>query len=116
VVEPILVLWAVPRSTSTAFEWMMRMRGDLQCLHEPFGEVWYQGEEPLWPRATADSVRTPGLTYDSCWANRLEAATRGPVFIKDFPLYIDTLWTDEFLAHFRGLRSRYYTPAPGHSG
>ena len=59
--EKILALWAVPRSTSTAFEWMMRMRGDFECLHEPFGEVWYQGEEPLWPRATQDSLRTPGL-------------------------------------------------------
>ena len=46
----IIALWAVPRSTSTAFEWMMRQRGDLDCLHEPFGEAWYQGEDPLWPR------------------------------------------------------------------
>ncbi len=36
----IIVLWATPRSTSTAFEWMMRMRGDLACFHEPFGEAW----------------------------------------------------------------------------
>ena len=97
----ILALWAVPRSTSTAFEWMMRTRGDMECFHEPFGEVWYQGEEPLWPRATANSVRTPGLTYEWCWAALTSAAERGPVFIKDFPLYIDTLWTDDFLAHFR---------------
>ena len=99
--EQILALWAVPRSTSTAFEWMMRMRGDHECFHEPFGEVWYQGEEPLWPRATADSVRTPGLTYESCWAMLQEAAERRSVFIKDFPLYIDTLWTDEFLSNFQ---------------
>ena len=46
----ILVLWATPRSTSTAFEWMMRQRGDMECFHEPFGEAWYQGENPLWPR------------------------------------------------------------------
>ena len=58
----IVALWAIPRSTSTAFEWMMRMRGDMECFHEPFGEAWYQGEEPLWLRLTADSVRTPGLT------------------------------------------------------
>ena len=38
----IVALWAVPRSTSTAFEWMMRQRGDIDCLHEPFGEAWYQ--------------------------------------------------------------------------
>ena len=47
-----ILLWAVPRATSTAFEWMMRQRGDLNCLHERFGEAWYQGEDPLWPRFT----------------------------------------------------------------
>ena len=46
----IIALWSTPRSTSTAFEWMMRQRGDLYCMHEPFGEAWYQGEEPLCPR------------------------------------------------------------------
>ena len=38
----IVALWAIPRSTSTAFEWMMRQRGDMEALHEPFGEAWYQ--------------------------------------------------------------------------
>ncbi len=99
--DQILALWAVPRSTSTAFEWMMRTRGDMQCFHEPFGEAWYQGEEPLWPRVTAASLRTPGLTFDSVWQTLTDAIDRGPVFIKEFPLYIESLWTDEFLANFR---------------
>ncbi len=98
---PILALWAVPRSTSTAFEWMMRTRGDMACFHEPFGEVWYQGEAPLWPRLGDDSVRTAGLTYERRWTELLEAAAAGPVFIKDFPHYLTPCWTDEFFAHFR---------------
>lgn len=97
---PIVALWAVPRSTSTAFEWMMRMRGDLDCWHEPFGEVWYQGEDPDWPRLEADSVRTPGLTYQSRWVELQAAARRGRVFIKDFPLHLTRLWSDEFFSHF----------------
>ncbi|MEM7337094.1 MAG: sulfotransferase family protein [Actinomycetota bacterium] len=97
---PIVALWAVPRSTSTAFEWMMRVRGDMTCFHEPFGEVWYQGEEPDWPRLQPDSVRTPGLTYDSAWATVRAAASEGPVFIKDFPHYVQRLATDAFLDHF----------------
>ena len=97
----ILALWAVPRSTSTAFEWMMRMRGDMTCFHEPFGEPWYQGEEPLWPRLKPDSPRTPGLTFESVWQELKAAAETGPVFTKDFCHYITHLWTDEFLAHFR---------------
>ena len=96
----ILVLWATPRSTSTAFEWMMRMRGDLTCFHEPFGEPWYQGEQPLWSRLQHDSPRTPGLTFESVWETMKAAAAKGPVFSKDFPHYIEHLWTDEFLAHF----------------
>lgn len=96
----ILALWAVPRSTSTAFEWMMRQRGDLDCLHEPFGEAWYQGEAPLWPRFTPGDRQTPGLTLDSVWADLQARAAKAPVFIKDFPHYIDHLWDEAFLANF----------------
>ena len=96
----ILALWATPRSTSTVFEWMMRMRGDMTCFHEPFGEPWYQGEQPLWPRLKPDSPRTPGLTFESVWTELRAATAEGPVFTKDFPHYIAHRWTDEFLAHF----------------
>lgn len=97
----IIALWAVPRSTSTAFEWMMRQRGDLDCLHEPFGEAWYQGEEPFWPRWKEGDKTTPGLTLQSVWDDIRERAERGPVFIKDFPHYISHMWDPDFLSHFR---------------
>lgn len=96
----LIALWAVPRSTSTAFEWMMRQRGDLDCLHEPFGEAWYQGEEPLWPRWRPGDRTTPGLTLESVWETIQRRASEGPVFIKDFPHYIDHLWDEDFLARF----------------
>jgi len=96
----ILVLWATPRSTSTAFEWMMRMRGDMTCFHEPFGEAWYQGEDARWPRIKPDTPRTEGLTFDSVWQQLKIAASKGPTFSKDFPHYIEHLWSDEFLDHF----------------
>lgn len=96
----IVALWAVPRSTSTAFEWMMRERGDLRCFHEPYGEAWYQGETPLWPRVTAASKRTPGLTLDSVTETLKAAADNGPVFTKDFPHYIDHMWDDALLSVF----------------
>ena len=96
----ILALWAVPRSTSTAFEWMMRQRGDLHCLHEPFGEAWYQGEQPQWPRVTDYSVRTPGLTLDSV-LDMLKIEMLGKsMFIKDFPHYIEHMWNDELFNLF----------------
>ena len=96
----ILALWAVPRSTSTAFEWMMRVRGDHVCFHEPFGEAWYQGESPDWPRLTPDSVRTPGLNYDVVQKRLTAAAASGLVFSKDFPHYVTSLLTNEFLDQF----------------
>ena len=96
----IIALWAVPRSTSTAFEWMMRQRGDLDCLHEPFGEAWYQGEDPLWPRFTEGAKTTQGLTIESVWQDIQRRAQDGPVFLKDFPHYINHMWTPDFLANF----------------
>jgi len=96
----IIALWAVPRSTSTAFEWMMRQRGDLECLHEPFGEAWYQGEAPLWQRFQPGDKVTPGLTLESVWEDIQARAEKGPVFLKDFPHYISHMWTPEFLGHF----------------
>ncbi len=96
----IYVLWAVPRSTSTAFEWMMRQRDDMTCFHEPFGEAWYQGEAPLWPRVSANSVRTPGLTLQTVMTKLQQAAQQRTVFSKDFPHYITSLWDPEFLSQF----------------
>ncbi|MEM7188288.1 MAG: sulfotransferase family protein [Pseudomonadota bacterium] len=96
----VIALWAVPRSTSTAFEWMMRQRGDLDCLHEPFGEAWYQGEAPLWHRFKPGDKTTPGLTLESVWEDIQARARVGPVFLKDFPHYISHMWTPEFLSHF----------------
>lgn len=96
----IVALWAVPRSTSTAFEWMMRQRGDLECLHEPFGEAWYQGEAPMWQRFKPGEVTTPGLTLETVWRDIQRRAADGPLFIKDFPHYINHMWTPDFLANF----------------
>ena len=96
----IIALRAVPRSTSTAFEWMMRRRGDLDCLHEPFGEAWYHGEDPLRPRFREGEKTTPGLTIESVWDDIRSRAAQQPVFLKDFPHYINHIRTPEFLSHF----------------
>lgn len=98
--HPIIVLWATPRSTSTAFEWMMRQRGDLTCMHEPFGEWWYEGDGAPWPRFKPDSPRRPGVTFHTIWERIQAEARKGPVFSKDFPHYIEDYWTDEFISNF----------------
>ena len=58
----ILALWATPRSTSTAFEWMMRQRGDFICHHEPFNELYYCGEDRHSQR-DADVAAKPGFSF-----------------------------------------------------
>ncbi|WP_293067954.1 hypothetical protein [Okeania sp. SIO2B3] len=35
--QKIIALWSTPRSSSTAFRWMVKQRGDFLVLHEPFG-------------------------------------------------------------------------------
>ncbi|MEM6550439.1 MAG: sulfotransferase family protein [Pseudomonadota bacterium] len=96
----LVVLWATPRTTSTAFEWMMRMRGDMACFHEPFGEAWYKGEDALWPRIGPDSPRVSGLSRMAVLERLAKTAESRPVFSKDMPHYIDDLVDDAFLGLF----------------
>ncbi len=96
----IVVLWSTPRTTSTAFEWMMRMRGDMACFHEPFGEAWYKGEDAAWPRLTANSERVKGLSVQSVHDSMLEKALEMPVFSKDMPHFLPPDASDGFLAPF----------------
>ncbi|WP_338549095.1 sulfotransferase family protein [Roseovarius phycicola] len=95
--HPIYFLWATPRSTSTAFEWMMRQRGDLSCFHEPFGMAWYQGPEARAPRVAPTDRQRPEATFEKIWIDIQEAAEKRPVFVKDMPHHTDHLWSDAFL-------------------
>ena len=63
-----LTLWATPRSTSTAFEWMMRQRGDFSCFHEPFNELFYYGEDRRSQRDASVAAK-PGHNYAAVWAD-----------------------------------------------
>jgi len=96
----MLALWGVPRGTATAFEWMMRARGDIKCAHEPFGQAWHQGESPLWPRFTRGNRSIKGMTGDSALAALEAQSRRRPIFIKDCPLYLSHMWNSRMLSLF----------------
>lgn len=92
----ILFLWATPRSTSTAFEWMMRQRGDFVCYHEPFNELYYYGEDRRSERDAGVAAK-PGHTYAAVWGEILKRAETEKVFIKDFAYSVQHMMDDAFL-------------------
>ncbi len=92
-----LTLWATPRSTSTAFEWMMRQRGDFTCFHEPWNELYYYGEDRV-SRRDADVDARPGHTYAATWDELAGAGRAGNAFVKDFVYSVEHTLTDDMLA------------------
>ena len=99
----ILALWATPRSTSTAFETVMKNRGDMTCFHEPYNEAFYRGVEHRLNRYfVADPSIEPisGLTITSVHEELVTLAAREPVFVKDFAYSIIHKASDRFLDAF----------------
>ncbi len=92
-----LTLWATPRSTSTAFEWMMRQRGDFACHHEPWNELYYYGEDRVSDR-DAHVEAKPGHNYAATWQELSDGGRTGHVFVKDFVYSVEHTLTDEMLA------------------
>ena len=85
--HPIIALWSHPRSMSTAFERIMRARGDLDCLHEPFMYDYYIN------RSTKEMPHFNAMdehprSYDAIRDMILGKAERGPVFFKDMSYYV----------------------------
>ena len=92
----LLILWATPRSTSTAFEWMMRQRGDFDCYHEPWNELYYYGQDRVSQRDAHVEAR-PGHTFDATWEQLITTSQQRPVFVKDFAYSVEHTLTNERL-------------------
>jgi Sulfotransferase domain len=110
-VSRVIALWAVPRSVSTAFEQMMRARGDFHVLSEPFAVYFYYGANRTTSRRyyyTADSKVRKGEAraplHDSDWTDVLtiirEAARSTPVFFKDMAYHLHSCNNPDFLIRF----------------
>lgn len=90
-----IALWSTPRSSSTAFDRMMRERGDHRVFTEPFSTAYYDGPDRRSSRFT--HVPNGGPSYAEVWSEVLDAAKREPVFIKEMPhhlgphLHVDSL-------------------------
>ena len=94
--HPIYVLWAHPRSMSTAIERVMRQRGDLDCAHEPFMYDYYvHRRKARMPHFEVDP--THPVTYAEIRDSLLARAELGPVFFKDMAYYmLPHLLDDDF--------------------
>lgn len=85
--HPIIALWSHPRSMSTAFESVMRARGDLACFHEPFLYDYYvhRGVRRL-PHFDVDPDQP--ASYEEIRDRLLERAETESVFFKDMSYYV----------------------------
>lgn len=82
----IIALWAHPRSMSTATERIMRERGDLDVLHEPFMYDYYVGQGRDFPGF--DPVPGHPTNYDDICDMLCARAETAPVFFKDMAFYV----------------------------
>lgn len=95
--RPPLVLWSVPRSGSTAFERMMRERGDHRVLSEPFSASYYDGPEQ---RSARFPVTDPTATPERIAEAVVAEARSGPVFVKDMAYHVAPVADAAFLTRF----------------
>ena len=85
--HPIVALWAHPRSMSTAFERIMRERGDCTCFHEPFLYDYYV-ERSVREMPMLEASPDGPQTYEVVRQKLLRLSQQGPVFIKDMSYYV----------------------------
>jgi len=100
--HPIIILWAHPRSMSTAIERIMRERGDLDCLHEPFLHYYYL-ERTRKGLPHFDSEKHHPTSYPATRDMILQRAESTPVFVKDMSYYVmpQILDDEEFCRRIR---------------
>lgn len=95
--HPIIALWSHPRSMSTAMERIMRERGDLDCLHEPFMYYYYiERQVRAMPHFDVDANQP--VSYQDIAQSLYDRAISSPVFFKDMSYYvIPEMLNDEVL-------------------
>lgn len=93
-----IVLWAVPRSRSTAFERIFVERDDVEVLHEPFSAVYYHGPERRSDEFL-DGEPDPDATADRVLADVLRPRGRR-VFVKDMAYHVTAQMDAGFVDRF----------------
>jgi hypothetical protein len=82
-----VVLWAHPRSVSTAFERVFLERSDTTVFHEPFSYPFFFGEERGHWRFAGENAR-PGNRFCDIESQLLADVATPIVFIKDMAFHL----------------------------
>lgn len=93
-----VVLWAVPRSRSTAFERTFVERDDFEVLHEPFSATYYHSPERR-SDAFIDGAPDPAHSAQQVLDDVLRPRERR-VFVKDMAYHVTDVMDAAFVAHF----------------
>lgn len=96
----IIALWCHPRSMSTAIERLIRERGDLQCLHEPFMYDYYLSQAKRDMPYFTPAPDQP-TSYAAVRDMILKKAESTPVFLKDMSYYVVNYLAQDFAFHQR---------------
>ena len=110
--RPPIVLWAVPRSVSTAFERVMRARGDLIVFSEPFSVPYYLGQEKVSDRFGSPGACASTEEWTSVVRELVAATEAGTVFVKDMAYHVAPRLDRELLGNFQ---NTFIVRHPGHT-
>ncbi|OLL26159.1 hypothetical protein NEOLI_002118 [Neolecta irregularis DAH-3] len=107
-----IILWTHPRSTSTAFERAFMTRNDIECFHEPYGDVYYFAKDRMNYRYTEEEAKESGH-WSTTWqdvSNQLLKEYPGKrVFVKDMAQYIIHPETHKLMVPVETLRKFTHT-------
>jgi hypothetical protein len=94
-----IVLWAVPRSSSTAFERVFRERGDMDVLHEPYSVSYYFSDERRSNRYSG-TIAKQEYRYDEVTRKIFGLSREKPLFVKDMAFHVAGYWSKDLLSAF----------------
>jgi hypothetical protein len=100
-VAQVLALWGAPRTVSTAFERMMRERGDHEVHFEPFAAHYYYGAERRSARFDGEVEPREEHHLDAILTDLRRRAAHRPVFVKDMAYHVVAHVDEAFLSSFR---------------
>lgn len=97
----LLALWGAPRTVSTAFERMMRERGDHEVVFEPFAAHYYFSDARRSSRFDDRVEPEREHDFDAILARLVGLSQEQPVFVKDMAYHVVDRADDAFLSQFQ---------------